>query len=230
LDYIQGAGILNAVSAYEHLVAGIQTPGEVSTIGWDLNRLENNNSSGNIYKITVPEPADKCITATLVWNRHYSKAYPFRPLHEQDSNLRLEIWAVDPNEPANSYLLDYSDSTIDNIEHIYSPLDAAFTNYEIIMSANDTNGESRKPVAQQYSLAWNVGLKQERENILWYDLNADGIVNDLDLTIILNNLRDSGKSSESYLIGDINPDGAIDVNDLKALWDHNNMQADWQNN
>ena len=230
LDYIQGAGMLNAVGAYENLVAGIQTPGEVSATGWDLNRLDDNNSSGNIYKITIPEPADKCITATLVWNRHYSKVYPFRPLRGQDANLRLEIWAVDPNDPDNSYLLDYSDSSIDNIEHIYSPLDAAFTNYEIIMSANDTNSEARKSVAQQYSLAWNVGSKQDRDNILWYDLNADGIVNDSDLTIMLKNLLDSGKSSENYLIGDINPDGAIDINDLKALWDHNNMQADWQNN
>jgi hypothetical protein len=79
-------------------------------------------------------------------------------------------------------------------------------------------------------VAWNIGLKQDKDNILWYDLNADGIVNDSDLTIMLMNLLDSGKSPESYLIGDINPDGAIDVNDLKALWDHNNMQADWQNN
>ncbi len=230
LDYIQGAGMLNAVGAYENLVAGTQTPGQVSTIGWDLNQLDNNNSSGNIYKITVPEPADKCITATLVWNRHYSKVYPFKPLREQDGNLRLEIWAVDPNEPDNSYLLDYSDSNIDNIEHIYTPLDAAFTNYEIIMSTNNTNGESRKFVNQQYSLAWNVGSKQDRDNILWYDLNTDGIVNDSDLRIMLENLLESGKSSESYLIGDINPNGAIDVNDVKALWDHNNMQADWQNN
>ncbi len=230
LDYIQGAGMLNAVSAYEHLVAGIQAPGEVSTIGWDLNRLDKNNSSGNIYRITVPEPADKCITATLVWNRHYGKVYPFRPLRERDSNLRLEIWAVDPNEPANSYMLDYSDSAIDNIEHIYCPLDAAFNNYEVILSDNDANNESHKFVSQQYSIVWNVGSKQDKDNILWYDLNADGIVNDSDLTIMLMNLLDSSKSPESYLIGEINPDGAIDVNDLKALWDHNDMQADWQNN
>jgi hypothetical protein len=83
---------------------------------------------------------------------------------------------------------------------------------------------------QQYSLAWNVSPKQRSENIFWYDLNADGIVNDSDLTIMLMNLLDSGKSPESYLLGDINPNGAIDVNDLKALWDHNNQQADWEYN
>ena len=230
LDYIQGAGMLNALGAYEHLIAGIQAPGEVSTVGWDLNRLDNENSSGNIYSINIPEPADKCVTATLVWNRHYSRVYPFRSLREQDSNLRLEIWAVDPNEPTNSYMLDYSDSTIDNIEHIYCPLDAAFTNYEIILSNGEIKENIQKSADQQYSVAWNISSRQDKDNILWYDLNADGIVNDSDLTIMLMNLLDSGKSPDSYLIGDINPDGAIDVNDLKALWDHNNMQADWQNN
>jgi len=230
LDYIQGAGMLNAVSAYEHLVAGIQTPGEVSTIGWDLNRLDKNDSTENIYRITMKEPADKYITATLVWNRHYSRAYPFESLPEKDNNLRLELWAIDPNEPENSYMLDYSDSAIDNIEHIYTPSDAAYTNYEIILSTNDTNDKTQGSIIQLYSLAWNVSSRQERDNILWYDLNADGIVNDSDLTIMLMNLLDSGKSPESYVLGDINPDGAIDVNDLKALWDHNNLQADWQHN
>lgn len=230
LDYIQGAGMLNTVSAYEHLIAGIQAPGEVSTIGWDLNQMDNNNSSGSIYSITIPEPDDKCITATLVWNRHYSRQYPFKSLCNKDSNLRLEIWAVDPNDSDNSYMLDYSDSTIDNIEHIYCPLDTAFTNYEIIISNSENKENVQKSEDQQYSVAWNIGSKQDKDNILWYDLNADGIVNDADLTIMLTNLLYSGKSPESYFIGDIDPDGAIDVNDLKALWDHNNMQADWQIN
>lgn len=184
----------------------------------------------NIYRITVKDPAEKNITATLVWNRHYSRAYPFKSLPEKDSNLRLEIWAVDPNEPENSYMLDYSDSAIDNIEHIYAPLDTAYTDYEIILSTSDINDKTQQSSTQQYSLAWNVSYRQDRDNILWYDLNADGIVNDSDLTVMLMNLLDSGKSAESYLFGDLNPDGAIDVNDLKVLWDHNNMQANWQNN
>jgi hypothetical protein len=230
LDYIQGAGMLNVVNAYEHLVAGIQVPGEVSTTGWDLNKYQKNNSPENIYKITVNNPTEKYITATLVWNRHYSRVYPFKSLPEKDSNLRLEIWAVDPNEPQNSYLLDYSDSAIDNIEHVYVPLDTAYNDYEIILSTSDIDDKTQQSAIQQYGLAWNVDYKQDKDNILWYDLNADGIVNDSDLTVMLMNLLDSGKSAENYLLGDLNPDGAIDVNDLKVLWDHNNMQADWQNN
>jgi hypothetical protein len=40
LDYVQGAGMVNAVGAYEHLIAGLSKPGEVPTIGWDLNLLD----------------------------------------------------------------------------------------------------------------------------------------------------------------------------------------------
>ena len=70
-------------------------------------------------------------------------------------------------------MLDYSDSAIDNIEHIYCPLDTEFTNYEIILSDSDANDESRKFVTQQYSVAWNIGSKQDKDNILWY---CDGII------------------------------------------------------
>ncbi len=230
LDYIQGAGMLNAVGAYEHLIAGMQKPGRVSKIGWDLNQLDENDTVEYIYRFTLTEPADKYITATAVWNRHYGSVYPFEPLTEKDSNLRLELWAVDPNEPDNNYILDYSDSTIDNTEHIYTLSDASYTNYEIIVSISDIEDKAQEPTTQRYGLAWNVSSRQESDSILWYDLNADGIVDDSDLTIMLMNLLDSGKSPESYFLGDIKPNGTIDVNDLKELWDHNNLQADWQRN
>ncbi|MBN2182760.1 MAG: S8 family serine peptidase [Sedimentisphaerales bacterium] len=229
LDYIQGAGMLNAVGAYEHLVAGIQKPGDVTTTGWDLNRMDENDSTDKIYKIKIEEPADKYITATLVWNKHYSSKYPFVSLPEKDSNLRLELWAVDSNVPENSYMLDYSDSIVDNVEHIHTLTDSNYRDYEIILSISNANEKIQNSQTQKYSLAWNVSPRSNSDDILWYDLNADGIVNDADLTIMLTNLLDSSKSSESYLFGDINPDGVINVNDLKALWDHNNLQADWQN-
>ena len=53
------------------------------------------------------------------------------------------------------------------------------------------------PAAQRYGLAWNVSKKQDSDNILWYDLNADGIVNDSDLTILVDNVLTSVKSPES---------------------------------
>jgi hypothetical protein len=227
LDYIQGAGMLNAVGAYEHLIAGQNQPGNVSTTGWDLNQLYSNQDLENIYKITLTEPADKYITATVIWNRHYNSTYPFESEPEKDSDLRLELWAVDPNNAGNDYLLDYSDSTIDNIEHIYIPADHNYTNYEIVVSLNDSDDPGEIAIAQRYALAWNISDKQDSDSIFWYDLNADGIVGEADFAILLNNILNSAKSPESYFLGDINADGTIDIDDFKILLEHNNRQADW---
>ncbi len=258
LDYVQGAGMLNAVGAFEHLSAGQSKPGDCPTTGWDLNQLDTNDTPQNIYKITLTEPKDKFITVTATWNKHYSSSYPFESLLNKDADLRLELWAVSLDDPNNDYLLDYSDSNVDNIEHIYISADANYINYEIVLSINDIEnqqgGELVEPEEiaelQQYGLAWNldsatrtadkcrqtsVGDKQDNDSIFWYDLNADGIVNESDIAILLNNLlthnksplQTSGGQAEAYLLGDINTDGTIDVNDLQILMDHNNLKADW---
>jgi len=222
LDYIQGAGMLNAVGAYQQLIAGLNKPGDVPTTGWDNNVLDKNNNAQNIYKITVVKPAGKFITATVVWNKHYENTYPFESLPEKDTNLRLELWAVDVNDPNNNYLLDYSDSNTDNVEHIYRRADANYTNYEIILSTSEI-----KDPNQHYGLAWNVSDRQDRNSIFWYDLNADGIVNDLDFASLLDNWIIATQTPGTYFIGDINSNGVFDVNDIKILLSHKNTQADW---
>ena len=230
LDYIQGAGLLNAVEAYKHLIARVNKSGEILRTGWDLNHLRKSENSGhiaNIYKIIIEEPNDKFITTTVVWNKHYDRVYPFESIPEKDANLRLELRAVDPNNPDNNYLLDYSDSSVDNVEHIYCRADANYTNYEIVVSYSNTDELSKTPTTHRYGLAWNVSKEQVKESIFCYDLNADGIVNELDFTIMFNNLLTSTKTSDSYLLGDINTDGVIDVNDLQILLKHINLEADW---
>jgi len=228
LDYIQGAGMLNAVGAYEHLVAGHMKPGDVLTSGWDLNVLTESENPGYIYRITLAEPTEGFVTATIAWNRHFERVFPFEPLPEKNGNLRIELWAVDPADHDNDYLLDYSDSPVDNVEHIHAAADPKYTDYEIFVSFS--NIDQQQPKANQlYGLAWTVGEKQETDNILWYDLNADGIVNDLDIIEALNNLSNSDKLQNGYLLGDINPDGAIDAKDLGELLNQtkNNRRADW---
>jgi len=227
LDYIQGAGMLNTVGAYKQLTAGQDKPGDVSTTGWDLNKLQKNEDSRNTYKITLTSPADKVITATVVWNRHYSKVYPFESLLAEDSNLRLEIWAVDSNNSNNNYLLDYSDSEVDNVEHIYCRADPNYANYEIVVSCSDTDYQTDMDAAEQYSLAWNISESRDSDSIFWHDLNSDGVVNELDFVILLGNWTASLKSSQNYLLGDMNTDGTIDANDLQILLEHKNRRADW---
>jgi hypothetical protein len=235
LDYVQGAGMLNAVSAYEHLVAGLSRPGDAPTTGWDLNLIDKTQTTQNTYEIRLDEPADKLITATVIWNRHYNNEYPFEPATEKDCNLRLELWAINPDNPNNDYLLDYSDSSVDNVEHIHIAADAGYTNYKIIISFSNIGDTKEPALSQRYGIAWNVQNSQETDNIFWYDINADGIVNEADFLIMLNNLLNSTKSPDKYgrfanrpyIIGDIHPDGVIDVYELVAILDNQNRQADW---
>jgi len=227
LDYVQGAGMLNAIGAYENLVAGQSEPGDVPTTGWDLNLLDKIQTPENSYEIRIDEPADKFITATVAWNRHYNTEYPFEPAPEKDCNLRLELWAIDPGNPDSDYLLDYSDSSVDNVEHIHIAAEPGYTNYKIIISFSNIEDTKEPAISQRYAVAWNVRKKQETDNIFWYDINADGIVNEADFLIMLYNMLNSSKSPDSYLIGDINPDGVIDANDLGAILDNHNRQADW---
>jgi hypothetical protein len=225
LDYIQGAGMLNAIGAYRNLIAGQTKPGDAPTIGWDNNQLQKSENPQNIYKITLPKSENEFITATAVWNKHFSSDYPFEPIPDKDTDLRMELWAIDTNDPNNNYLLDYSDSKVDNVEHIYAQCDANFTNYELVVTYANSGDSNELQPDQRYGLAWDV-TKQNKDNILWYDLNADGNVNDSDLTILVDNML-AGIKSKVYLLGDINADGTIDKKDFKILIDHQNLKANW---
>ncbi|MHC4114655.1 MAG: hypothetical protein ACYSSL_04970, partial [Planctomycetota bacterium] len=69
-----------------------------------------------------------------------------------------------------------------------------------------------------------------KDDIRWYDLNADGIVNEPDFTILIDNFLMSLNPAENYLLGDINADGIIDINDVKILLNQQNRTADWNSN
>jgi len=228
LDWIQGAGMLNAAKAYQQLTAGIYKPGKVAETGWDLNQLDNDQNIVKVYRFSVNEPAGKVITATAVWNKHYEKAYPFRPRPETDSDLRLELWAIDQNDPNSGYLLDYSDSPVDNVEHIYFKADPNYKDYEIVVLLNDANNPDHQK-SEQYALAWSVTDRvADNNDILWYDLNADGIVNEHDITIFIENWMASINQSGDYVLGDINGDGIIDIADLDMFMRNINLKAEWR--
>lgn len=228
LDLIQGAGMVNAVGAYELLTAGRIEPGEGAPIGWDLNELDAASGLPQVYRMTVDEPAGKVVTATLAWNRHYSKEYPFDRLAELDTDLRIEIWAIDPDNSANDQYLDHCDSKLDNVEHIRTELLAEYTVYELIVSYGDLDAAAAAAISERYALAWSVGEGPDRDNILWHDLNADGIVDEADFKIFLNN-RDLGLASpDAYVIGDVTDDGIIDAADLSRIVKDQNRTADWR--
>jgi len=226
LDYAQGAGMIDAVRAYEVLTAGRGNPGNVAPFGWDLNRLEGSQVLQQVYRVVVNDPANKTLTVTLAWNRHYdNREYTFERLLDGDTDLRLEVWGVNPRNPNDSVLLDYSDSKPDNVEHVHVEL-AGYTSYAIVVTYANP-GERNLP-GERYGLAWMVAEEPAEEtNILWEDLNADGIVDDTDVAIVFTNVKVGQDSPEAYILGDINMDGTIDVNDVKVVNARRNRKADW---
>jgi len=175
LDYAQGAGVLDALAAYHQLTAGKGKPGEVSTSGWD-NRVLQTGDWGYEYAFEVGG-LNQTITATLCWNRLYQNTYPFNHIMEKDADLRLELWGVDPNDPASSVLLDYSDSVNDNVEHIYFASDPNYTAYAIRVKFNDQQ-PADPAIEARFAVAWFVGTNRQVGNPWWYDLNADNKVHD----------------------------------------------------
>jgi hypothetical protein len=177
LDEVQGAGVLNALRAYEQLTAGRWDMGEANRTGWDNNVIEKEQETANVYRIEVPEGAGEYITITLVWNKHYGDDYPFESLPELDSDLRLELRALDEDETGRDYLIDFSDSSNDNVEHIYCAVDPNYSIYEIVVMFGE-GGVGGK--AERYGLAWNAGPADSKDNMWWQDLNDDGQFDNLD--------------------------------------------------
>ena len=228
LDYLQGAGMLNALQAYRLLTAGRNKPGRVAATGWDLSVADTSENGEKRYRFSLQEPAGKVVTATLVWNRHYQSCYPFKRLAEEDVDLRLELWAVDPNNPAADYLLDYSDSAVDNVEHIYHPADPNYEYYELVVACNDAGDPNQPDRARHYALAWSAAEPPGNDDdIRLYDLNADGVVNEDDVTILLGNALDYVQTPDRYLLGDIDESGAIDFDDIQLLMDNLDLKAQW---
>jgi hypothetical protein len=227
LDYAQGAGMVNAVRAHQVLVAGRAGPGIVAPTGWDLNQVGGNQAQ-QVYRMVVSEPANRMLTATLTWNRHYDRQYPFTRISERDTDLRLEVWAIDPRGPGNDLLLDYSDSKVDNVEHVHIELTGSYTSYAIVVSYGDADDRVGPPASERYGIAWDVNEKPAGEDILWHDLNADGIVDERDLEILKSNVIVGQTSPDAYVIGDVNMDGVIDGEDLRQMDAYRNRTAPWR--
>ncbi|HEV57042.1 MAG TPA: hypothetical protein ENN87_06030 [Phycisphaerales bacterium] len=178
LDYLQGAGMVDAPAALEQFRAGPGGFGSVRSVGWDLNVIEKDGLLENVYAVAV-EPGDAAVEATLVWNRHYESQFPFEPRSADDTNLRLEVWAVDPDRPENARLLDYSDSPLDNVEHVHCRVDPAYPGIEIVVRCNGPVTPTETGT-ETYALAWRTTGEKWSADPWWGDLNADGLVDRTD--------------------------------------------------
>jgi hypothetical protein len=210
LDYAQGAGRLDAVAADELLRSGKQASGQVGQTGWDLAALPLDGATANNYIMDGNDIAGKTITATLTWNRHYQQTYPFAHDTARDTDLSLELWAVDGS---GLRLADHSDSHTDNLEHISFVADAN-ARYMLLVRLSD-NGVTNPAASEKYAIAWRVSRTPVKD-AAWYDLNGDGVVNAADLMKLIAEMT-TGGAQPTGMVGDLNMDGRIDMLDLLAM-------------
>ena len=209
LDFLQGAGAIDAVNAYEHLTAGRGGTRVDGSIGWDENAIPRIDGSEYIYKIYADDFTGKYVTASLVWNKHYQNEYPFESLPESDTNLKLEVWGIGKNDERQ--LADYSNSANDNIEHVYLPADPNFVSYDLIVKVDGAGDGGNE--YETYGLAWSVKQHDINSDELKYDLDFNGTINGNDLDVLLEKIN---KPYSNYA-GDFNLDGVIDVDDVTEL-------------
>jgi len=148
LDFRQGAGMVDGLAAYNILTAGMQGNGDVKTVGWNINIIEPNYIVDDIYRFRTGAAQNR-LAATLVWNRAYEDHYPFNLQLDLWSDLQLQLRAVD--DDGQIRLIDYSDSPVDNVEHLYMLLDPNST-YELVVSYS-----LNSPISNgftPYALSW----------------------------------------------------------------------------
>ncbi len=151
LDRIQGAGALDAQAAMAQLTAGRQPVGDVKAIGWDGGAIALEQEL--LYHFRTHKP-NTVFTATLTWNRHFEERYPFR-LKTEQSNLRLELWGVNPQNTDELILLDVSDSPCDTVEHLWLPLPEGFSQFAIAVRFAPDAAKPAPPY-ERFALAWSA--------------------------------------------------------------------------
>lgn len=187
LDRLQGAGALDAQAAIAQLVAGKFAPGDIPAVGWDSRSITSDDTF--FYMLESSDP-NVMLTATLTWNRHFEDHYPFR-LRSEQSDLRLELWAVNSDNPAEMILLDVSDSPVDTVEHLWIPLPSLYTRFILAIRYSPDASLDTSTAAERFALAWSIGVDSSIGHPFWNDLNGDGKIEQMDsiIQILLDSSR-----------------------------------------
>jgi len=228
LDYRQGAGMINAWNSYRQLLSPtdpywFDDPNYVpGNIGWILDRVSLDEADPNSEKIyLMPESlqSNTDFKATLCWNRHYkdNRLFESQPLNF----LALELWSVDSRGKLQSRL-DYSDSIIDNVQHIWYHNNVSQRVALVVTGA----GEDPNHFAyENFGLAWCDEQENWPGDQMSGDFNADGIV---DVRDVVRFIDIWGKHEESpdrarealrsrALSEDVDGDGRITAEDYDLL-------------
>jgi hypothetical protein len=142
LDAHYGAGQLNVFRSYHVLAAGKQAASSNATVkarGWNFAQTA---ASPQLYFFDIgPGEAAPDFSALLTWNRTITAAWPLST--SSLANLTLKLYAV--TGFTAGALIDSSESSLDNIEHIYLP-NLAPGRYAMEVTANQAG--------VNYGLAW----------------------------------------------------------------------------
>lgn len=158
IDEIYGAGQLDVFEAYFIQNAGQQAAGgTMNERGWNLASLNTNAS--HTYGIKVPEGFGlRNFSALLTWNREVSRT--------ESGRGRFTTVSYDPSladmslelKAAGASSIYLSDSSVDNLEHIWRDAGNALGPGEYTLTvATD--------LAAEYAIAWRSELYQDYE--LW---------------------------------------------------------------
>jgi hypothetical protein len=156
LDFRQGAGMVDGLTAYNVLTAGMQQDGKVLPAGWNAGVIEPDYLAERVYRFKTDEFKKPHISVTLIWNRIYEDEYPFAPAALSWADLQLELWTV--NAEGRNRLVDYSNSPVDNVEHIYTDLDPN-SEYEFVVTHSLTSDLPDR--LTPYAVSWLVKEKIE---------------------------------------------------------------------
>lgn len=209
LDPVSGADLVNIDRSHQILTGG-EFAGATSAaaavagsiIGWDFENLPAVNAT-RFWRFTISQSAPE-LSVIATWNRVATNSTAV-PLVADLSLALLRIGtdgiAVPLEGEAGTAFYGSgnvaSRSAVDNIEHLYVR-DLAPGDYIIQM----TRGGS-STAGTPFALAWYVSPRAA-------DLNQDGAVGGLDLTILLGGWGLPG-------LGDINRDGTTNGEDLTVL-------------
>ena len=158
LDYDQGAGVVHAANSHELLLAG-RAPASVSVAhglaGWDLGTVTEPAGPSLAeawYYVDLSEAqaaAGFTVTATLAWNRAVADDLATVTLR----NLDLQLYSVVNGTFTPSTALATSNSTLDNVEHIYASFGAGVTTRYAFRVGGVGFGNG---VSETYALSWNI--------------------------------------------------------------------------
>jgi hypothetical protein len=185
LDVNYGAGVLNVYNSYIQLEAGQQGPSVTSfealggnhsavtsgytdpLVGWNFTTFSSSSTQDVCQHYLVPtsgSASSYTLTATLVWERPGEATVTSNPIN----NLDLFLYDATRNTTTP---LDYSDSTVDNVQELYDVGLTAGDTYDLeVFKAGGVAAPNRQgdiSNSETYALAYDFAPVPTPANLTW---------------------------------------------------------------